>query len=69
MLTRTERVKIFTLSQVERIIKEQSEKGVKLSKYIECSAFTQKNLKAVFEEAASLGIVENKRRRQMCRII
>ena len=37
--------------QVEKLIKEQRSKGVKVVKYIECSAREKKNVKNVFEEA------------------
>ena len=36
---------------MKKILKEQKSKGVKLTKYLECSAIKQENLKSVFDEA------------------
>merc|ERR1712241_52002 len=41
---------------VKKIIKEQKTKGVKVVKYIECSAIVQKNLKNVFDEAIKIAM-------------
>ena len=42
--------------QVKKIIKDQKSKGVKVVKYIECSAIVQKNLKNVFDEAIKIAM-------------
>ena len=40
--------------QVKKVIKDQKSKGVRVVKYIECSAIAQKNLKNVFDEAIKI---------------
>ena len=62
----------YFLIQVKKIIKDQKTKGVKVVKYIECSAIVQKNLKNVFDEAikiAMFGEAQTKPKPKPCRII
>ena len=48
----------YNFSQVKEIIKHHKSKGVKLVKYLECSAQTQENVKNVFDEAIRCAMKE-----------
>ena len=63
----------YFLIQVKKIIKDQKTKGVKVVKYIECSAIVQKNLKNVFDEAIKIAMFgegqQTSGKQKFCRII
>ena len=46
--------------QVEKLIKEQRNKGARVLTYIECSAMKKENVNKVFDEAVKLGIAKDK---------
>ena len=64
----------FFLIQVKKVMKDQKSKGVKVVKYIECSAIVQKNLKNVFDEAIKIAMFGERQasdsgKRGLCKII
>ena len=59
--------------QVNKIIEDQTRKGVKVVKYMECSALLQTNLDNVFHTATKIAIEERiaieEKRKTCCTII
>ena len=58
--------------QVNKIIEDQKRKGVKVVKYMECSALLQTNVNNVFHSAAKIAleeIISIEEKRKTCTII